>query len=247
MTAQTGPFYVGTSGWSYQHWRGRFYPKKLPASQWLLFYTEHFRTVEINASFYRLPKRSVFKSWRKQVPQGFVFAVKGSRYLTHLKRLKEPAEPVERLMKSATGLGAALGPLLYQLPPKMERDDQRLEDFLRTLAPEQQHVLEFRNKSWLSSAVFDLLRRYNVALCAHDMKKSETPPEVTASFGYVRLHGSLAPFTGRYSDRMLKGWAQRLMDMRSLGARKVYVYFNNDVQAHAVKNAKKLIEILAAS
>lgn len=175
-----------------------------------------------------------------------MFAVKGSRYLTHLKRLKEPAEPVERLMKSATGLGTTLGPLLYQLPPKMERDDERLEEFLRTLAPEHQHVMEFRNKSWLASEILDMLRRYDVALCVHDMKKSETPPEVTASFAYVRLHGSLAPFTGGYSDRMLRSWARRLKEMRSRGAQKVYVYFNNDVLAHAVKNAKRLIEILAS-
>lgn len=236
--------YVGTSGLSYKHWRNRFYPKKLPAHRWFEHYSRFFDTVELNATFYRPPQRSTFEAWRANAPADFVFAVKGSRYLTHMKRLLAPQEPLERLITSAQGLGDQLGPLLYQLPPTMLRDAERLAHFLQALPAGYRHVMEFRNKTWYAAEVLALLREHGVGFCVHDWKACPAPLEVTAAFSYIRLHGTSAPFAGSYSRLRLRRWRDRIYRLRDRGARQIYVYFNNDSWAFAVHNALALKEML---
>jgi uncharacterized protein YecE (DUF72 family) len=246
--ASTAKYYVGTSGWHYDHWRERFYPKELPKRRWLEFYTQRFSTVELNNSFYHLPSEKAFAGWRDSCPDNFVYAVKVSRLITHFKKLRNVAEPFQNFLDRARILGNALGPLLYQLPPNLRRDDSRLEDFLSTLPSDLSHVFEFRHGSWLTQGVFDLLRRYNVGFCVFDMPDFATPVEVTADFAYVRFHGASSLYGGSYSDEDLGDWANRLA---GLGAdtRAVYVFFNNDAEAFAVANAltlrKKLDNVLA--
>ncbi|MCK4698063.1 MAG: DUF72 domain-containing protein, partial [Dehalococcoidia bacterium] len=187
-------YYIGTSGWVYRHWRGVFYPPKLPQSKWLEFYTGHFSTVELNNSFYRLPSEQAFSNWRATSPEGFRYAVKVSRFITHIKRLKDVAEPIETFLQRARHLNEKLGPLLYQLPPNMHRNDERLESFLQLLPKGLRHVIEFRHQSWLDEEVFDILRRHNIGFCVFDMPGLPCPLLTTADFAYIRFHGS----TGLY-------------------------------------------------
>ena len=163
-------YYVGTSGWAYPHWRNVFYPPKLAQSKWLEFYTDHFSSVELNNSFYRLPSERSFSNWRDTSPDGFRYAVKVSRFITHMKRLKDVAEPLEIFIKRARNLSEKLGPLLYQLPPNMHRNDELLESFLSVLPNEFRHVIEFRHETWFDEEVFDTLRRHNIGFCVFDMQ-----------------------------------------------------------------------------
>ena len=232
---------IGCSGWNYKSWRGPFYPESMPASKWLDHYTAHFGTVEINNSFYRLPEASVFASWRERVPPGFVFAVKASRFLTHMKRLRDPDEPIARLFERATALGETLGPVLYQLPGSMQQDLPRLDTFLRALPAGVQHVLEFRHPSWYTPEVYALLERYRVALCLHDKDGSAIDGPFVGPFVYIRFHGTTGHYHGSYADETLAAWAHRLVGAwRS--RRDVYAYFNNDPNAEAVRNATTLQE-----
>ena len=238
-------YHVGTSGFHYDHWRGVFYPDDVPKSQWLEFYARSFPTVELNASFYRLPAERTFEQWRERVPNGFRFAVKASRFITHIKRLRDVEEPLETFLKRAYLLEEKLGPILYQLPPSMKRDEGLLEAFLALLPAEMRHVLEFRDASWYHEAVFGLLRRCNVAFCVHDMRRSQTPVVATAEFGYLRFHGISGRYSGCYTDEELEQWAEKVRQMGRL--KTVYVYFNNDVGGHAVGNATSLAEKLEAA
>ena len=239
---------MGCSGWNYTSWRGRFYPRELPASRWLEFYATRFDTVEINNSFYRLPPRSTFEEWRAHVPSRFLFAVKASRFLTHLKRLLDPEEPVERLVASASGLGRRLGPVLYQLPPTLKLDLPRLDHFLRTLPRSSSGarlpVVEFRHPSWYVDATFELLARRRVTLCLHDKQGSAITGPVVGPFTYVRFHGTSGRYHGSYSRRQLERWAHVLAEQRDAG-RRVFAYFNNDPEAVATKNALTLRDMLA--
>lgn len=242
MTAQ---YYIGTSGWHYSDWRRRFYPPELSKDKWLEFYARHFATVEINNSFYRLPSEEAFQNWRASSPPGFTFAVKVSRYITHVKRLKEPAEPLKKFIDRAILLADKLGPLLYQLPPSMLRNDERLESFLAALPRGLRHVFEFRHRSWFDAAVFDNLRNYNAGLCLYDMPDFTTPVAATADFAYIRFHGKEGLYSSSYSDMELADWARKLADLgRDLRA--VYIYFNNDVSGYAVENAKTIAGYLGA-
>lgn len=234
--------HIGASGWAYSHWRGIFYPADLPARAWFSFYARHFHTVEINNTFYRLPAESAFEAWRLQAPAGFIYALKASRYLTHIKRLKEPEAPLQLFLSRASLLGPHLGPILYQLPPHWSLDLGRLEHFLQILPADYQHVLEFRHPSWLCEEVFSLLERYGVALCIHDMPPLEVPLRVTAPLVYVRFHGG-PDYFGDYSDAELAEWAERIVGWCVAGYA-VYVYFNNDALAYAVKNALTLCRML---
>ncbi len=236
-------YYIGTSGWHYDHWRSGFYPEKLVKAQWLGFYAGYFDTVELNNSFYRLPSEAAFINWRDSSPAGFAFAVKVSRFITHIKRLKGVEEAVETFMSRARLLGEKLGPLLYQLPPNMHRDDDRLEAFLRTLPRGMKHVIEFRHQSWVDDGVFQILGKHNVGLCVFDMPSLNCPLVATADFAYVRFHGSRKLYSSCYSDQELSDWARRLAD---LGGKleEIYIYFNNDAEAFAVKNALTLGEYL---
>ncbi len=232
-------YYIGTSGWHYDHWRLLFYPDRLPKAGWLEFYSRHFTTVELNNSFYRLPSEAAFANWRQSSPDGFVFAVKVSRFITHIKRLKDIEEPVKTFLGRARILEEKLGPLLYQLPPSMHRDDGRLDSFLSILPPGMKHVLEFRHESWLDEGAFDLLRRYNVGLCVFDMPGLTCPLAATADFAYIRFHGSTGLYSSCYSDEELADWAGRLAGLAP-EVKEVYIYFNNDAEAFAVRNALTL-------
>ena len=235
--------YVGCSGWHYEHWRGLYYPGELPKPKWLSFYARQFNTVELNNSFYRLPSEKAFTTWRESTPDNFVFAVKVSRYITHIRRLKDSGSAVENFLSRADLLGRKLGPLLYQLPPSMKRNDELLKSFLSSLPTRYRHVVEFRHESWVEEAVFDILRTHNVGLCVFDMPGSSCPLVATSDFGYVRFHGSEGLYSSRYSDEELSRWAE---DIARLGhnVRASYIYFNNDAMAFAVQNAMTLGNLL---
>ncbi len=237
--------YIGTSGWVYNHWRGIFYPEGLAQARWLEFYNHHFPTVELNNSFYHLPSEKAFTAWRERSSEGFVYAVKVSRLITHLKKLRNVEEALENFLSRAKILGRKLGPLLYQLPPNMSRNDALLESFLRLLPPELCHVFEFRNESWLDAPVFALLREHNVGFCIYDMPGLTTPLVATADFAYIRFHGSADLYGSCYSEAELEEWAERITKLEQ-GLTSVYIYFNNDAQAFAVSNAKTLAKQLAS-
>jgi uncharacterized protein YecE (DUF72 family) len=234
---------IGCSGWQYRHWRGRFYPRDLPQERWLEHYAGAFDTVELNNSFYRLPEADAFAAWARRVPAGFLFAVKASRYLTHLKRLREPREPLDRLWSRAKHLDDHLGPMLYQLPTGWRVDRDRLASFLEAL-PRGRQAVEFRDRSWYVSEVLAMLERADVALCLHDMPESASAPKPIGQFVYVRFHGPTGRYQGSYSGQMLAAWADRLADWADAG-RPAYAYFNNDVGGHAVRDAQRLRDMIA--
>ena len=243
---------VGCSGWHYAGWAGVFYDATLPKSKWLEAYARVFDTVELNNSFYRLPTAPQFRRWREAVPPGFLFAVKASRYLTHLKRLRDPAAPLDLLIARARELGPALGPLLYQLPPRWAPDDERLRTFVAALPKAVgsrktrltlQHVVEFRDARSYRTATIDLLRSHDVALCVHDMSGSESPRTVTSRRAYIRFHGFGARYGGSYPTSCLKSWADWITAVRDEGI-EVFAYFNNDVDGHAVRDANRLKSLL---
>jgi len=242
----TREFYIGTSGWVYQHWRGVFYPEGLAQSRWLDFYCRHFSTVELNNSFYHLPSEKAFHGWRDATPAGFRFAVKASRFITHIKRLKDVAEPLRNFLGRAVLLREKLGPVLYQLPPNMKCRPDLLEGFLKTLPPGLEHVFEFRHPSWFCEEVFALLHSYNAGFCIFDMPGLTTPFVATADFGYIRFHGSQYLYGGCYSDEELARWAGMIGGFPP-EVRRVYIYFNNDAQGFAVRNALSLGRMLGAS
>lgn len=229
---------VGCSGWQYKHWRGNFYPATLPATKWLEYYAAHFDTVEINNSFYRLPLAGTFAEWRRRVPASFVYAVKASRYLTHMKKLKEPKPPIALFFSRARRLGRRLGPVLYQLPPRWPRNLERLDTFLRALPKRGLHAIEFRDPSWYGSETSALLTRSHVALCLHDMAGSAPDRQLVGPFAYVRFHGPQR-YAGRYPDGLLDEWAEWLAHVHRRGA-SVYAYFNNDTGGHAPRDAARL-------
>ena len=229
-------YYTGTSGWHYDHWRDRFYPEKLAKAKWLEFYADHFNTVELNNSFYRLPSETAFATWYNSSPPDFTFAVKVSRFITHIKRLRNSEEPLDTFITRAKGLGEKLGPLLYQLPPNLHRDDERLESFLSILPPGMKHVVEFRHQSWLEDSVFEILHKYNIGFCIFDMPDISCPLVATADFAYIRFHGSTGLYSSCYSNEELADWAKRLTNLAA-NVKVLYIYFNNDAEAFAVRNA----------
>ena len=233
------PIRIGTSGWEYEHWRGSFYPPELKRDRWLEHYAQRFDTVELNASFYRLPLRMTFARWARRVPANFTYAVKASRYLTHVKRLKEPMEPLERLWSRATALGPHLGPVLYQLPPRWKPDPERLADFLRALPAERPQVIEIRDARWYDDRLLAAITAAGVAVCLHDMSGSARSGTPTGPFAYVRFHGSGARYGGRYPDAELERWAACMVEWAE-GGMPVWAYFNNDIGGHAVVDAVRL-------
>ena len=236
-----GQIRIGCSGWSYPHWRKRFYPEKLPAREHFGFYAQHFDTVELNNSFYRQPARERFVAWREQAPPGFLFAVKGSRYVTHIKRLAVEQKSVDLVIEPAMGLGDKLGPILFQLQANFHLDVDRLERFLMMLPRGFRFTLEFRHDSWLVPRVCELLRAHHIALCIPDHPKMPKLFEITSDFTYVRLH--LPEHGIGYDRRALEPWADRVRAWVSSGV-DVFVYFNNDMEGHAVKNARTLQELV---
>lgn len=241
---------IGCSGWHYKSWRGPVYPNDLSTAEWLRYYSQRFGTVELNNSFYRLPSETTFDGWRRQVGRGFLFAVKASRFLTHIKRLRAPEEPIDRLLSHARALGATLGPLLYQLPPRWFPDPERLETFLAALPHRLpgsrrrlHHVIEMRDPDGYEPWVLDLLAQYGISLCIHDMPDSASPLVPVGPIAYVRFHGYGAKYGGSYPDEVLSEWAVWLRGVLDAG-RDAYVYFNNDINGYAVENAERFRRLL---
>lgn len=230
---------IGCSGWNFKHWRERFYPKGLPVARWFEFYAEHFDTVEINNSFYRLPKPETFAKWRDQAPPGFCYAVKANRYITQAKKLIDPEEPLERMMTSVRHVGDRLGPILYQLPSSLGLNLERLKQFLSVLPRDVTSVFEFRDRSWYGPETYGLLERHGASFCIHDMAGSASERIAVGPIAYVRFHGGKGKYWGRYSDDALLGWADWMVEQADSG-RSVWAYFNNDIHADAIHDAQTL-------
>ena len=237
-----GDIRIGCSGWSYPHWRKHFYPEKLPAREHFAYYAEHFNTVELNNSFYRQPPPERFIAWGEQAPPGFLFAVKGSRYVTHIKRLAVEPKSTDLVVEAALGLGDKLGPILFQLQANFHLDLERLERFVGMLPPDVRFTLEFRHDSWLVPAVFEALRAHHIALCIPDHPKMPKAFEISSDFAYIRMH--LPQHGLGYGERALQPWAQRVLEWRGQKL-DVFVYFNNDMEGHAIKDANTLISLVA--
>ena len=236
MSRRKGRCRIGTSGYQYAHWRGPFYPEDVPKREWLAYYAKHFDSVEINNTFYQLPDASTFEGWRRAVGDGFCFALKFSRYGSHMKRLKEPKDRIERFVERARRLGDALGPILVQLPPDWSPDVDRLAHFLEAVPRDLRWAFEFRDPRWLCEAVYGVLREASAALCIHDMIEDH-PREATTDWTYLRYHGHHS--SGGYSPQRLTAEARRIEQIRTRGE-DVYAYFNNDEAGHAVEDAADL-------
>ncbi len=240
------PVRVGCSGWNYRDWRGTFYPAGLPPARWLEHYAARFATVEVNATFYRLPSRDAVARWVEQTPEGFVFCVKGSRYLTHIRRLRDTGQGLERFYERIEPLVAAgrLGPVLWQLPERFHRDDERLDRWLSAL-PAGRHALEFRHPSWFVGEVEALLRAHGAALVVADRPGLDFQTHaLTAPWTFVRLHHGHRGRRGNYSATELEEWARRLRGWAR--EREVFTFFNNDWEAFAPRNAAQLARLLVA-
>jgi len=236
--------WIGTSGWVYPHWREVFYPARLPTTRWLSHYTQHFPTVELNNSFYRLPSERAFRGWREKAPPGFIFAVKANRYITHMKKLKEPEDNVSTLLGRIKMLGDKLGPILFQLPPRWHYNEERLAAFLESLPGGFHYAFEFRDQSWLNKRTYRLLADHNAAFCIYELDGFLSPKEVTADFIYVRLHGPGGPYQGSYDSAVLAEWTKIFVNWSAQG-RSVYCYFDNDEKGYAAVNARTLQNMVA--
>ena len=238
-------FRIGTSGWQYKDWHGVLYPEKLPQRAWLEAYAQEFGTVEVNAAFYRLPKRETFERWRETVPAGFTMAVKASRYLTHIRRLQDPQEPVARLMEAARGLGTALGPVLLQLPPTLRCEVERLDASLAEFPPDVRVAVEPRHASWWTDEVAAVLRKHGATLCWADRgSRPITPLWRTADWGYLRLHHGRTGWG--YGRTALHSWTERLAETWA-PHEDVFVYFNNDPGGAAIRDARTFSRMLVAA
>jgi uncharacterized protein YecE (DUF72 family) len=236
-------YYIGTSGWHYPHWQGPFYPRDLAPAAWLEYYARHFATVEINSSFYRLPSHATARTWKMATPVGFNFAIKASRYITHMKKLRAPRTSLRAFLAVVRALGNKGGPLLFQLPPRWCCNPERLAAFLQALPKKRECAFELRDPSWHNPEVYALLRRYNAAFCIYELAGFESPQVITADFTYIRLHGPAAyAYGGLYSNRALEAWAERIRGWKQL--RRAYVYFDNDESGYAVRNALALRTLL---
>lgn len=238
-----GHVHVGTSGWHYNHWRGPFYPAELPATRFLEYYVGRFSAAEINNSFYKLPEEQTLADWSKATPNGFLFAVKGSRYITHMKKLKEGEKSVPQFLDRVKALGDKLGPILFQLPPHWGRNVDRLREFLDALPNGYSYAFEFRDPSWFADEVDRALAAKNAAFCVYDFDGRQSPRTVTADFAYVRLHGPDGPYQGQYDDDTLRDWARVADDWAKQG-RDVFCFFDNDEAGYAAQDALRLKQMV---
>jgi uncharacterized protein YecE (DUF72 family) len=236
---------IGTSGWSYDHWVGPFYPPGTAAGDRLAHYACRFDSVEINNTFYRLPSPETFEAWRAAVPESFVFACKASRYITHMKKLKDAPDATRRFLEAIASLGERLGPVLFQLPPRFRVNPERLADFLAALPEGHRYAFELRDESWHEERILALLRDHAAAFCVYDLAGRRSPVLVTADFAYIRLHGPSAAYQGSYDDRTLRGWAERFHGWQGEGL-DVYCYLDNDEAGHAARDALRLKAMLEA-
>ncbi|AEH45862.1 protein of unknown function DUF72 [Thermodesulfatator indicus DSM 15286] len=233
---------IGTSGWNYPHWRGVFYPEKLAKRKWLSFYTEYFDTVEVNATFYGTPKERTFRRWYEETPQGFIFAIKANRYITHVRRLRNVEDPLKRFYEAIKPLKEKIGPILFQFPPSLQYDRELIKNFLKHLDLSYQTTIEVRHASFQQEEFYELLSRYNIALCFSDTagRYPSLVEVLTADFVYLRLHGSRVLYRSCYTEGELVSWAEKLKAWGKPG----YIYFDNDSLGWAVPNALRLKELL---
>lgn len=240
-----GQVYIGISGWYYQHWRGPFYPPKLPSRAWLPFYAERLCCVEVNNTFYRLPAATTFTHWHRQTPEHFFFAVKVWRLITHWKRLVDCADAVQTFLTRVDLLGEKVGALLFQFPPDFQCHLQRLSDFLSLLPKHRRYTFELRHPSWHHQAIYDLLSDHNAAFCVFELDGFLSPLMSTADFVYIRLHGPGAPYCGQYDVHTLQTWVEQLRHWRDQN-QDVYLFFDNDEAGFAVQNALQLQQLMEA-
>ncbi len=236
---KSSQIHIGTSGWHYAHWRGPYYPMDLADREMLSYYANSFRTAEINNTFYQLPEKQTFISWRDAVPEDFLFTVKANRYITHMKKLKDPQQPLERFFERVSCLGDKLGPILFQLPPRWKCNVERLRAFLDLLGKGCRAAFEFRDPNWFNDDVYQALEKAGAAFCIYDLAGNPSPKIVTAPFVYVRLHGPDSPYRGCYSDQSLAGWAEAFAAWVGQG-REIFCFFDNDEAGYAVRNALRL-------
>ena len=238
-----GKVYIGTSGWSYKHWMGTFYPVGTRQKDRFAYYQKYFSTVELNSPFYHLPPRQTFEKWKDDVPADFTYAVKASRYITHMKKLHDTGESLELFLDNAAGLADKLGIILFQLPPGWKLDLERLEHFLQKLPKGNRYTFEFRNDTWYVPEVYTLLQHYNCAFCIYELAGHLSPIKVTANYIYIRLHGPGDKYQGSYTDSVLQQWANRIKSWADDG-KDVYVYFDNDQEGYAAFNAITLQDMV---
>jgi uncharacterized protein YecE (DUF72 family) len=244
MGKQDGNIHIGTSGWSYDHWKGPFYPEDLPGNRMLDYYTRHFRSVEINSSFYRLPEKKTLQHWYDCTPRDFLFTAKASRYITHMKKLREPKKTVPVFLDRISILGDKLGPILFQLPPHWRFNAERLRAFLESLSTEFRYAFEFRDRSWLNPHTYELLSRHAMSFCLYELEGFTTPEINTTDFVYVRLHGPGEAYQGSYRRKALCARAETFTEWVREG-KSVWCYFDNDQCGYAARNADKLQGILS--
>ena len=242
-----GKLFIGTSGWVYSHWEGIFYPRDLSSKDKLKYFSKHFKTTEINYSFYHLPRQSTYQNWYSQTPENFLFAVKASKFITHIKRLKGVKKAWKQFLESALILKEKLGPILFQFPPSFRANKEeikRLEDFLRLITKNKlYYAFEFRHKSWCDEKICQLLKKYNVAWVIADSPSYPKAEVVTADFVYLRMHGSKVLFSSNYTKKELKAISQKIKKWLKKN-RDTFVYFNNDAYGYALKNAKMLEKLI---
>lgn len=234
-----GKLYIGTSGWHYDSWIENFYPKNLTKDKWLEYYSKYFNTVEINSSFYHLMKKEIFNNWALQTPDNFVFAVKASRYITHVKKLVDCSQPFKKLLDSALGLGDKLGLFLFQLPANLKKNIIKLEKFLQLIPKNYRYVFEFRNESWYGEEIYNLLNKFGVGITISSSPNFPYHEIITGNFCYIRMHGSKQLYSSSYSSKELKKLSVLVRENLKKDIT-TYVYFNNDTSGYAVKNAMEL-------
>lgn len=235
--------HIATSGWYYEHWRGTFYPEDLPKKGFLSYYSRRFSTVEINSTFYGLPDEKRLKDWSRAVPEGFIFSVKASRFITHNKKLKDPRSTLPPFLSRIDVLGVKLGPVLFQLPPSWNLNVERLEEFLAALPQGYRYAFEFRDTAWFDERVYRALEKRGAAFCVYDFNGVLSPKRLTAGFAYIRLHGPAGKYMGKYSEEALSGWADLITAWAGEG-RAIYCYFDNDEVGYAAMDAIRLDEIV---
>ncbi|MBZ9572699.1 DUF72 domain-containing protein [Patescibacteria group bacterium] len=252
MKRKKGEIFIGTSGWVYGHWEGVFYPEDLSSKDKLKYFSKYFKTTEVNYSFYHLPRPTTYQNWYNQTPEDFLFAIKASRFITHIKRLKGVKEPWKIFLKNALNLKEKLGPILFQSPPSFQATPEnikRLKKFIRDICGQirgnsrLRFAFEFRHKSWCEEKIYNLLKKYNIAWVIADSSRYPKAEAVTANFIYIRMHGSKALFSSKYTKKELRDLAQKIKKWLK-EEKDVYCYFNNDASGYAVENGKQLLNFL---